>query len=99
MHLRLHPELHLMEGQDLEYVPSLHDKALAAALEAVINSSQKQKKTQLEIPSINIESGEGTQPGADVWCESVGMIVGESKKRCAFASDIEMGKGAGRLDS
>ncbi|GJR40164.1 synaptobrevin, WD40/YVTN repeat-like-containing domain protein [Tanacetum coccineum] len=32
--------------RDLESLPSLHDKVLAAALEAVINSSQNQKKKQ-----------------------------------------------------
>ncbi|GKB60663.1 ATP-dependent RNA helicase-like protein DB10 isoform X1 [Tanacetum coccineum] len=34
--------------RDLESWPSLHDKLLAAALEAVINNSQNQKKKQVE---------------------------------------------------
>ncbi|GJY50644.1 hypothetical protein Tco_0441491 [Tanacetum coccineum] len=33
--------------RDLESLPSLHDKVLAAALEAAINSSQNQKKKYL----------------------------------------------------
>ncbi|GJV89318.1 synaptobrevin, WD40/YVTN repeat-like-containing domain protein [Tanacetum coccineum] len=45
--------------RDSESLPSLHDKVLAATLEAVINSSQNQKKKQVEIRSVSGKANNG----------------------------------------
>ncbi|GJU52113.1 hypothetical protein Tco_1221668 [Tanacetum coccineum] len=48
--------------RDLESLPSLHDKVLAAALEAAINSSQNQKKKQ-GVPGALAHILKGFRPG------------------------------------